>query len=190
MRKTTTSPTQALFESLRQLYRDSGQLLLDCDRIMGEKGWESISGGVWAESSSLAAVSDKWFPRWVFRFYMPLKPDEELEDFIDTLKFISAHFTSDGDTYVDDPLIVSGNITYIEPLKRGEIFRGYQSYSYYLCKSWFWNNKERTFGSWHSHKPEKYYKDIIDKIDTFALKLYDISSSDALEDMVVNRLFD
>jgi hypothetical protein len=190
MNKTATTPTQALFESLRRLYRDTGQLLLDCDRIISEKGWEPIPSGVWAESSALATASDKWFPRWVFRFYLPIKPDEESEDSIHTLKFVSAHFTSDGDTFVDDPLIISGNITYIEPLKRGGILRGNQGYSFYLCKSWFWKNKERTLGSWHSHKPEKYYKDTIDRIDTFALKLYDISSSNVLEDMVVNRLFD
>lgn len=184
------SPTKALFDSLRQLFRQTGQLLMDSDRVMGERGWEPTVSNVTAEYSMLPSLSDRWFPRWAFRFYAPSKPEDESHDMIDSLKLVSVHFTSDRDTEVDEPLLVAGYIKYRVPLKRKQALQGYQSYGYWLCKSWFYGSGEEALGTWRTYVPEKFYKDIIEAVTTFALPLYDITSSEILEQRVINRLFD
>jgi len=179
--------TEILFESLRQLFRQTSQLLMDSDRIMGERGWDPTVTTVTAEYSGLLASSDRWFPRWAFRFYIPSKPSEESEDKIDTLKLVSVHFTSDHDTKVDEALLVAGFIKYLEPLKREKILKGY---GYWLCKSWFWGNKGKTFETWHTFKHDYYYKDIMKGVTTFALPLNEITSAEVLEQRVIGRLFE
>ena len=180
--------TETLFDSLRHLFKQTSQLLMDSDRIMGDRGWDPTVSNVTAEYSGLPASSDRWFPRWAFRFYAPSKPSDESEDKIDTLKLVSVHFTSDHDTEVRESLLVAGYIKYLEPLKRDKVLKN--GYGYWLCKSWFWGNKEKTFEKWHTWAHGNYYRDLMQSISTFALPLYEITSAEVLEQKVINRLFE
>jgi len=163
---------------------------MDSDRIMGERGWVPTTSTVTAEYSGLPYASDRWFPRWAFRFYIPQEPEGEYEELIDSLKLVSVHFTSDHDTQVDDPLLVAGYVQCREPVKRKQVMRPYQAYGYWLCKCWFYGSNKTSGGAWRIWVPRKFFKDIIQVVATFALPLYDITNSEVLEQKVINRLFE
>lgn len=189
-----TSPTKALFDSLRQLYSQSSQLLLDCDRLMGERGWESASNtnNMTAGLSGLPTLTDKWFPRYAFRYYILSQQEGESENLIDTLKFVSTHFTSSGHTQINEPLLVAGNIKYCTPFKRKQVLANtnYKVYAYWFCHSWFWGKSGKSYEVWYAHEPEKHYVNIVESSASFALPLYEITSSQILEQRVIKRLFE
>jgi hypothetical protein len=60
MRKSISdSPTKKLFECLRNLYRQTQQLLLDSGRLLGDRGWEPVGGMGPAEFSYSIGAPDK-----------------------------------------------------------------------------------------------------------------------------------
>ena len=191
-----TSPTKALFDSLRQLYRQSSQLLLDCDRLMGERSWESASNttNMTTDISGLSTLTNKWFPRYAFRYYIPSEQEGESEDLINSLKFVSTHFTSGGHIQINEPLLVAGNIKYCTPFKRKQVLANtntnYKIYAYWFCRSWFWGKSGKSYEVWYTHKPEKHYVNTVEISASFALPLYEITSSQILEQSVIKRLFE
>jgi hypothetical protein len=191
-----TSVVKCLFDSLRQLYSQSRDLLLESDKIMSERGWTLAtvsSNNMTAELSGYPHSSDKWFPRWAFRFYIPSDSGQEPTHTINCLQLVSIHFTSDHDTVVEEPLLVAGHMNCRKPLERQLVIRnpGKKVYNYWLCKSWFWSSEKKQMGTWYTWINDKTdFKDTITSIVTFAVPLFQITSREILEREVIERLFE
>ena len=77
MIKTELTETKAMFDSLAKLYKQGQLLLLDADRVMGERGWETKTTTVFQGLSYSLSSPDKWYVRWAGRFYYPVKSAED-----------------------------------------------------------------------------------------------------------------
>lgn len=186
--ETRASPTKSLFVTLKSLYVQAQQLLLDSDRLMGEQDWQPIDIYAPREFSYSLNSPERWFARWAVRFYEP--PSESGDDLVKELKFVSVHFASDQDTEVEEPLLVAGMLIFQSALPR-KIAQ--ESYNYWFCKSWFWDvgkteRTERTVGKWHQWNPSKFVP-AANCLKSFAVSLYEIKSSEKLKELVIDRLF-
>ena len=108
MTETKRSKAKALFETLAKLYKQGQLLLMDSDRIMGERGWIPLHNNAIAELSYSMNAPQRWFARWAMRFYIPAATEAK-EPLVNRILFVSIHFASDigssMETSVDDPLI-------------------------------------------------------------------------------------
>ncbi|MDA1349009.1 MAG: hypothetical protein O3A47_09110 [Chloroflexi bacterium] len=189
MVETQSSPTKSMFESLAKLYKLSQLLLMDADRLMGERGWEPGHSSAPAEMSISLNSPFRWYPRWAARFYVP-RPREGEDTVVDRVLFVSIHFASDVDTSmkteVDEPLISAGRLLYAEPVDLGAIGN---FYDYWMCKYWFMTSPHGSLKGWRNGGPSR-LKDYanLKGNETFVVPLYDIGSSEKLEELVVNPL--
>lgn len=177
------APTKAMFDSLARLYKQGQLLLLDADRIMGDNGWETKTTTVFGGYSYSLSSPDKWYIRWAGRFYFPVK-SEEKEPVVQRIPFISVHFAADHDTKLDEPLASAGWLLYSKPM---ELKEAQKSYNYWMCKYWFWGECHDKLEDWRKSGPSKWQKNL-KGTETFAIPLYDITSSEKLEKLVVDRL--
>lgn len=177
-------PTKAMFESLARLYKQGQLLLLDADRIMGERGWETKTTTIFEGLSYSLGSPDKWYIRWAGRFYYPVKSGEE-EIRIDKIPFVSVHFAADHDTQLDEPIASAGWLLYS---KRMDIKEAQKNCSYWMCKYWFWGEPKNGFEGWRTTSGEKWQN--LTGTETFAVPLYEIKSSSILEDIVIKPLLD
>lgn len=183
MAETQASRTRTLFECLNALYKQGQLLLMDADRLMGERGWKPMHNNAPALLSYTLNMPERWYARWVQRFYMPATSDKE-EPSIDRILFVSIHFTSDTDTTVDQPVVVAGRIFYEQPMNEKTVQK---HYDYYMCKYWHWGQPHPTLEGWRQTTGSKYSKNLKGS-ETFAVPLYDIVSSEELERLVVQGL--
>ena len=181
------SPTRALFESLAKLYKQGQLLLMDSDRLMGERGWVPGHNNAVAELSYSMNAPQRWFARWAMRFYIPAATEGQ-EQLIRQMLFVSIHFASDigssMETSVDDPLVCAGRLTYGEPIALKELA---QAYDYWMCKYWFVGRPDDIFEGWRRTGPSQRYESVRGS-ETFAVPLYRITSSDKLEELVIAPL--
>jgi len=77
MTDTNATYTKILFESLVKLYKQGQLLLLDADRIMGEKGRTPITTTILSGLSYALGYPERWYLRWATRFYLPTIPEGE-----------------------------------------------------------------------------------------------------------------
>lgn len=187
MTENGTSNTKALFDNLGKLYRQGQQLLMDSDRLMGERGWMPKHNYAVAELSNSLNSPQRWYARWAMRYYEPSSMAED-EAKIDRLLYVSIHFASDSEsglqTSVDEPLVSAGRLIYAEPMTSkvtGE------SYDYWMCKYWFIQDEHDTLPGWRMGGQSRYYKNLIGS-ESFAVPLYDITSSDKLKELVIDPL--
>lgn len=177
------APTKAMFDSLARLYKQGQLLLLDADRIMGDNGWETKTTTVFEGLSYSLSSPDKWYIRWAGRFYFPVK-SEEKEPIVQRIPFISVHFAADHDTKLDEPLASAGWLLYSKPM---ELKEAQKSHNYWMCKYWFWGERHEELRDWRKSGPSKWQKNL-KGTETFAIPLYDITSSEKLEKLVVDCL--
>lgn len=179
------SSTKALFEALVTLYKQGQLLLLDADRIMGENGWTSMTTTILSGLSYALGYPERWYLRWATRFYSPNILEGEKFS-VASIPFISIHFASDHDTKVDEPLVSAGWLLYSKPM---DLKEAENSFDYWMCKYWFYGKPDDTLEGWHktgqSQKEEN-----LKGTETFAVPLYDITSSDKLEELIIRRLMD
>lgn len=184
MANTKGSPTKVLFDSLAKLYKQGQLLLLDGDRLMGERGWEPMHTTAPAEMSNSLNSPKRWYARWAVCFYRLTMPEEE-ESMTDRLLFISIHFASDHDTDVDEPVVSAGQLLYDKAMNKETADA---SYHYRMCKSCFYGERHETLEDWQCwDRPPGYIKNL-KRIETFRVPLYDITSGEKLEKLVINRL--
>lgn len=183
MSEIEVSPTKALFDCLVKLYKQGQLLLLDCDRIMGEKGWEPITSTIVSGLSYAIDNPDRWYLRWATRFYLPVVSEGEKAT-IDRIPFISIHFASDHDTKVDEPIVSAGWLLYSKGMSLKEAHHGWD---YWMCKYWFYGEPHDSLEGWHqTGKSEK--NENLKGTETFAVPLYNITSSVKLEGLVIEPL--
>jgi len=187
MNETSGSPTRALFESLAKLYKQGQLLLMDADRLMGERGWTPRHYNAIAELSYSMNAPQRWFARWAMRFYTPAVT-EATEQQIDRMLFISIHFASDVGssmaTSVDDPLVCAGRLIYEKPMTEKEAG---QTYDYWMCKYWFVGKPHNTLKDWRKTGQSQWH-DNLKGSESFAVPLYQITSSDKLKELVIDPL--
>ena len=187
MTETMASRTRALFESLSKLYKQGQLLLMDSDRLMGERGWIPKHSSPIAELSYSMNAPQRWFARWAMRFYVPASMEAE-EQLIDRMLFVSIHFASDVgsnmETSVDDPLVSSGRLTYEKPMSEKEAG---QTYDYWMCKYWFVGKPHDTLEGWRKTGQSQWYENLKGS-ETFAVPLYQITSSETLKELVIDPL--
>ena len=63
------APAKTLFDCLAKLYRQGQLLLMDADRLMGERCWEPGHTSAPAGLSNALNSPDRWYARWAVRFY-------------------------------------------------------------------------------------------------------------------------
>ena len=187
MTATMRSPTRGLFESLAKLYKQGQLLLMDSDRLMGERGWIPRHNNAIAELSYSMNAPQRWFARWAMRFYTP-DATEAKEQLVDRMLFVSIHFASDVgssmETSVGDPLVCAGRLIYEKPMTEQEAG---QTYDYWMCKYWFVGKSHDTLGGWRKTGQSQWYENLKGS-ETFAVPLYQITSSEKLKELVIDPL--
>jgi len=177
------TPTKAMFDCLLKLYKQGQLLLMDADRLMGEHGWEPMHTTATAGLSNSLNSPERWYARWAMRFYMPTIVDKN-EQKIDQLLFVSIHFAADHDTKLDEPIVSAGRLIYEKPMTLKE---ANQSYDYWMCKYWFYSKPHDTLEGWRKTGQSRWYENLKSS-ETFIVPLYNITSSEKLEELVINRL--
>jgi hypothetical protein len=187
MTETMKNPTRALFESLVKLYKQGQLLLMDSDRLMGERGWTPRHSNAIAELSYSMNAPQRWFARWAMRFYTPAATETK-EQLVDCMLFVSIHFASDVgssmETSVDDPLICAGQLIYEKPMTDKEAD---QTYDYWMCKYWFIGKPQDTLEGWRKTGQSQWYENLKGS-ETFAVPLYQVTSSEKLKELVIAPL--
>ena len=187
MTETKRSATKALFDSLAKLYKQGQLLLMDSDRLMGERGWTPRHNNAIAELSYSMNTPQRWFARWAMRFYTPTAIETE-EQLIDRMLFVSIHFASDVgssmETSVDDPLICAGRLIYEKPMTEKEAG---QTYDYWMCKYWFVGKTHDKLEGWRKTGQSQWYENLKGS-ETFVVPLYQITSSEKLKELVIDPL--
>lgn len=181
-------PTKKLFDCLRHLYRQAQQLLLDSDRLLGDRGWESVAVIGPAEYSYSITTPDKWFARWASRFYLPqytVEADAD-ERSVVAMLFVSTQFTSDYDTDVDEPVVSAGYVLFSEQLTRNQALKAWRN-SYWLCKSGLWGEAVPDATDWREWDPSKFIQ-YSQCVRAFTLPLYSITSVEVLKELVIDKL--
>jgi hypothetical protein len=182
------SPTKKLFDCLRNLYRQAQQLLLDSDRLLSDYGWEPIGGTGPSEFSYSITQPDKWFARWATRFYLPQSvTDEKAEErSVVSMLFVSTQFTFDHDTKVDEPVVSAGYLLFVKRLTKDQARKEWRN-SYWLCKSGLWGEPIPNGNGWRQWTPSKYIP-LSQYVRAFTVPLYSITSSEALKELVIDKL--
>ena len=187
MTNTKRSPTKTLFDSLAKLYKQGQLLLMDSDRLMGDRGWAPMHNTALAELSYSMNAPQRWFARWAMRFYVSAMTEGK-ELLIDRILFISIQFASDVgtglETNVDDPLVCAGRLIYEKPMTLKE---ANETYDYWMCKYWFIGKPHDSLEGWRKTGQSRWYENLKGS-ETFAVPLYDITSSDKLKELVINPL--
>ena len=187
MTATMKSPTRGLFESLAKLYKQGQLLLMDSDRLMGERGWIPRHNNAIAELSYSMNAPQRWFARWAMRFYTPAATEAK-EQLVDRMLFVSIHFASDVgssmETSVDDPHVCAGRLIYEKPMTEKEAG---QTYDYWMCKYWFVGKPHDTLEGWRKTGQSQWYENLKGS-ETFAVPLYQIISSEKLKELVIDPL--
>lgn len=187
MTETKKNPTKALFNSLAKLYKQGQLLLLDADQLIGEEGWAPMHNTATAELSNSLNSPQRWFARWAMRFYMPATT-EGRELLINRIPFVSIHFASDVntglETSVDKPLVCAGRLIYEKPMTLQE---ANQTYDYWMCKYWFIGKPHDTLEGWRKTGQSRWYENLKGS-ESFVVPLYDITSSEKLKELVIDRL--
>ena len=179
----SSSSTKLLFESLVKLYKQGQLLLLDSDKKMGERGWTPMTSVVLSGLSYSLNNPDRWYLRWANRFYSPEIDDDESAS-IERIPFTSIHFASDHDNDVDEPLVVAGWILFGKALTEKEAAK---SWDYWMCKYWFSGKPHPDIDGWRQTGQSNRAKNVSGS-ETFAVPLYDITSGDKLEELVITPL--
>ncbi len=187
MSKTGKSTTSVLFEELRKLYKQGQLLLMDSDRLMGDRGWTPIHNSAVAELSNSLNSPQRWYARWAMRFYEPASSEEE-DAQVDRLLFVSIHFASDSqsgfETNVDEPLVCAGRLIYAEPMTSE---RASDSFDYWMCKYWFKSEPQDRLEGWRRGGQSQWYENL-KASESFAVPLYSIASGEKLRELVIDPL--
>ena len=185
MTQQQANPTSSMFECLVHLYKQSQLLLMDADRLVGERGWEPMRTSGTAGLSNSLNSPEHWFARWATRFYMSATDGTE-EASIDRILFVSTHVASDHDTEVDEPLVSAGRLIYGEPMNEKT---AQTSFNYWMCKYWFYGKPHKTLQGWHGSGQSRFHENLKGS-ETFIVPLYDITSSEKLDELVIVPLLD
>jgi hypothetical protein len=187
MTTSKASPTKSLFDTLTKLYKQAQLLLMDADRLMGERGWEPMHSTATAGLSYSLNSPERWFPRWLIRFYRPTTTQED-EPRISSILFVSIHLASDVDTSlqtnVDEPLVCAGRLLYEKPMTVKE---ANDSYDYWMCKYWFIGKRHDRLDGWRTTGQSRWYENLKGS-ESFTVTLYIITSSEKLKELVIEPL--
>ena len=181
------TPTRILFENLTMLYKQSQLLLMDADRLLGERGWEPTNTTAPSGFSYSLNAPERWYARWAVRFYAPATL-ESIESTIDQILFVSIHFASDQkaslSTDIDEPMISAGRLKYKKPMTAKTASK---NYDYYMCKYWFLGKPHPELTNWRQTVGSKFSENL-EGSETFVVPLYDVTSSEKLKELVIDPL--
>lgn len=184
MTETKESPTKALFDSLAKLYKQGQLLLMDADRLVGGHGWEPTNTMAPYEFSYSLNSPEKWYARYVARYYVPTVSDEA-DEYINQIIFVSIQFASDHDTEVEEPIVASGRLIYRHPMN---LKTAKKSYHNWMCKYWFYNKQgHNTLKGWRQGGQSRFFQNLAGN-ETFTVPLYDVTSSEKLKELVIEPL--
>ena len=179
--------TRVLFENLTRLYKQSQLMLMDADRLLGERGWEPTNTTAPSGFSYSLNAPERWYVRWAVRFYAPATLESN-EPTIDQILFVSIHFASDQKaglpTNVDEPMISAGHLKYKKPMTAKTASK---NYDYYMCKYWFLGEPHPELKDWRRTVGSKFSENL-EGSETFVVPLYDVTSSEKLKELVIDPL--
>ncbi len=181
------TPTKILFENLTRLYKQSQLLLMDADRLLGERGWEPTNTTATSGFSYSLNGPERWYARWAVRFYVPAAL-ESSEPAIDQVLLVSIHFASDQKadlpTNVDEPVISAGRLKYRKPMTAKTASK---NYDYYMCKYWFHGKPHAELEQWRQTVGSRFSENL-EGSEMFVVPLYVVTSSDKLKELVIDPL--
>jgi len=179
--------TRVLFENLTRLYKQSQLMLMDADRLLGERGWEPTNTTAPSGFSYSLNAPERWYARWAVRFYAPATLESK-EPTIDQILFVSIHFASDQkaslSTDIDEPMISMGHLKYKKPMTAKTASK---NYDYYMCKYWFLGKPHPELKNWRQTVGSKFSENL-EGSETFVVPLYDVTSSEKLKELVIDPL--
>ena len=182
-----TTSTKVLFENLTRLYKQSQLLLMDADRLLGERGWEPTNTTAPSGFSYSLNAPERWYARWAVRFYVP-SALESSEPAIDQVLFVSIHFASDQKaglpTDIDEPILSAGRLKYKKPMTAKTASK---NFDYYMCKYWFFGEPHPELEGWRRTIGSKFSENLKGS-ETFVVPLYDVTSSEKLKELVIDPL--
>jgi len=182
-----TTSTKVLFENLTRLYKQSQLLLMDADRLLGERGWEPTNTTAPSGFSYSLNAPERWYARWAVRFYVP-SALESSEPAIDQVLFVSIHFASDQKaglpTDIDEPILSAGRLKYKKPMTAKTASK---NFDYYMCKYWFFGEPHPELEGWRRTIGSKFSENL-EGSETFVVPLYDVTSSEKLKELVIDPL--
>ena len=182
-----TTSTRVLFENLTRLYKQSQLLLMDADRLLGERGWEPTNTTAPSGFSYSLNAPERWYARWAVRFYVP-SALESSESTINQVLFVSIHFASDQKaglpTDIDEPILSAGRLKYKKPMTAKTASK---NYDYYMCKYWFVGEPHPELEGWRQTVGSKFSENL-EGSETFVVPLYDVTSSEKLKELVIDPL--
>lgn len=181
------TPTRSLFENLTRLYKQSQLLLMDADRMLGERGWEPTNTTAPSGFSYSLNAPERWYARWAVRFYARATL-ESSDPTINQVLFVSIHFASDQKaglpTDIDEPMISAGYLKYKKPMTAKTASK---NYDYYMCKYYFLGEPHPELEGWRRTVGSKFSENL-EGSETFVVPLYDVTSSEKLKELVIDPL--
>ena len=182
--ETRADTTKMMFDSLETLYRQGQSLLMDADRVMDERGWEPRGTDGPAEFSRALSLPERWYARWAVRFYWrALREGQEAA--IARIFYVGIHFASDDDITIEEPSVSAGRLSYGSPMS---VKQADHSYEYWMCKYWWYlTNPHQSREGWRQGGQSPDVENL-KRTEAFAVPLYDITSRDKLEMLVIDPL--
>lgn len=181
------TPTRILFDNLTRLYKQSQLLLIDADRLLGERGWEPTNTTAPSGFSYSLNAPERWYARWAVRFYVPATQESD-DPSIDQVLFVSIHFASDQKsdlpTDIDQPIVSAGRLKYKKAMTAKTASK---NYDYYMCKYWFLGQPHPELRGWRQTVGSKFSENL-EGSETFVVPLYDVTSSEKLKQLVIDPL--
>jgi len=191
------------FENIIAFFNQLALLLKDCDRLMGEDGYTTITGNTSVYDMSKSLLNPEgWVPSYIGRTYV--KEEGFEENSFNDIKFITIFLrygsggTHDVKKINNIPLIVAGVIIPNESTE-------FKFYSW-MTKSWFWAleydedeenedkwvnsdaNEDGTVVELSTANPEEW--DNIKELRTFAYPLEDIKNTSILKEKIIGKLIE
>ena len=87
---------------------------------------------------------------------------------------------------VDEPVVSAGYLLFTERLTRDQARKAWAN-SYWLCKSGLWGEPIIDTNNWRQWDPSKWIP-LSQFVRAFTVPLYSITSSDALKELVIDKL--
>ncbi|MCL0041328.1 hypothetical protein M1N08_01070 [Dehalococcoidia bacterium] len=100
--------------------------------------------------------------------------------------FVSIQFTSDQDTQADELVVSAAYVLFTERLTRDQARKAWGN-SYWLCKSGLWGKPVLDASDWREWNPSRWIQ-LSQSVRAFTVPLYSITSRDALNELVIDKL--
>lgn len=175
-----TTDGENIFGAIKQVrtfFGEIARMLNDCDRLMNERGWDTVSTAIISGNSTSINIPNKWIPYAVNRIYLK-------KDVKHTTKSIAVIFDDEWKTRLKEPVIVGS--TYKTVDEQLDTLNAWDH-------SWWWleftnGNADGQVTRIDDSARESKYFIRFDDIRLFGLPMTSVSNTDSIRLRVVDVL--